>query len=115
MIDKPIIKTITEYRQVGRVIEFPADLARHVNWDAINQTRDELGSDLHVTLQENGSLTFVFSWHYSEDEARKFATIPDLRGALQRLTERVEQIELPDGSTPDTLEARMVLEQTEIR
>lgn len=29
--------------------------------------------------------------------------------ALERLTHRVEQIVLPDGSTPDTLEARAVL------
>lgn len=32
-----------------------------------------------------------------------------LRAALERLADRVEQIVLPDGSTPDTLEARMLL------
>jgi len=40
---------------------------------------------------------------------RLLAAAPDLRAALARLADRVEQIELPDGSTPDTLEARALL------
>ena len=37
------------------------------------------------------------------------AKAPELRAALERLADRMEQIELPDGSTPDTLEARALL------
>lgn len=36
-------------------------------------------------------------------------SVGELRGALERLADRVEAIELPDGSTPDTLEARSLL------
>ena len=41
------------------------------------------------------------------------AKAPALRDALERLAERVEQIELADGSTPDTLEARALLMEIE--
>lgn len=37
------------------------------------------------------------------------SSVGELRRALERLADRVEQIELPDGSTPDTLEARAIL------
>lgn len=47
------------------------------------------------------------------DNARLIALAPTLADALRRLADRVEQIELPDGSTPDTLEARSLLAKLE--
>lgn len=43
---------------------------------------------------------------FDEANARLIAAAPDLLAALGRLADRVEQIELADGSTPDTCEAR---------
>lgn len=45
--------------------------------------------------------------------ARLIAAAPELAEALRRLADRVEQIERPDGSTPDTLEARALLARIE--
>jgi hypothetical protein len=44
---------------------------------------------------------------------RLFAAAPELVEALCRLADRVEAIELPDGSTPDTCEARALLARIE--
>lgn len=67
-MDKPVFEVSTEYRQVGKTMEFPAWQVRYIDWDKINQTRTELGSDLHVTSHKDGSLTIVFSWKYSKEE-----------------------------------------------
>jgi len=45
----------------------------------------------------------------AEANARLITKAPELAAALRRLADRVEQIELPDGSTPDTFAARALL------
>lgn len=65
------IVTVTEHRQIARTIVFPADIAPYANWDAINETRQQLGSDLHVTSHPDGRLTVVFSWSYTDAELGK--------------------------------------------
>ena len=56
-----------------------------------------------------GSPTLMDRDGEGDANARLIAAAPDLYAALQRLADRVEQIQLPDGSTPDTMEARAIL------
>jgi hypothetical protein len=61
------IDTITERRQIARTMEFAADVAQYIDWNAIGHTRAELGSDLHVTAHPDGRLTVIFSWRTEEE------------------------------------------------
>jgi hypothetical protein len=64
-------------------------------------------------LKVHGSGRFFERAQEAVANARLIAAAPELLNALRRLADRVEQIELPDGSTPDTLEARALLARVE--
>jgi hypothetical protein len=58
----------TERRQVGKTLTFPPDMVPFINWQTLADTRRDLASDLHVTVNADDSLTVVFSWHYEGEE-----------------------------------------------
>lgn len=93
----------------------PRCLARHNKRHGNQEATVGTGIDFDRVTFDNG-FTVLLSrpktgapraeW---EAFARLIAAAPRLRDALARLADQVERIELPDGSTPDTLDARMAL------
>jgi hypothetical protein len=62
-----------------------------------------LDADGHPVMRQRGGLVPTVP------DAQLMTQSAALAGALRRLCDRVEAIELEDGSTPDTLEARSIL------
>ena len=58
----PLILTAPETRQIARVLQFPPDLARHIDFEKIAESARQLGADFEARFARDGACTVTIFW-----------------------------------------------------
>ena len=51
-----------EVRQIARILQFPPDLARHIDFEKIAESARQLGADFEARFARDGACTVTIFW-----------------------------------------------------